>query len=61
MRAITVLSTVLIVLSSGPVLSETWTTYTDRSLFFSVNFPAEPEVRLQLIEEVLTRFQPTLR
>jgi hypothetical protein len=45
MRAITVLPSALIVLSSGPVFAEDWTTYTDRSLFFSVNFPADPEVR----------------
>ncbi len=45
MRAITILPTAFIVLSSVPVCAETWTTYVDQSLFFSVNFPAEPEVR----------------
>ena len=30
---------------AGSVSAETWSTYTDRSQFFSVNFPGEPEVR----------------
>ncbi|MCZ6474919.1 MAG: hypothetical protein O6700_01200 [Gammaproteobacteria bacterium] len=45
MRIVRALSLVLIVSFLGPAFAENWMTYIDQSQFFSVNFPAEPDVR----------------
>ncbi len=45
MRIVRILPIALIVLLSGPAFSEDWMTYVDQSQFFSVNFPAEPDVQ----------------
>ena len=45
MRIVRILPVALIVLFSGPAFAENWATYIDQSQFFSVNFPAEPDVR----------------
>ena len=45
MRRISVTTTAVILLMSGPSFAQEWTQYASRTDFFGVNFPAEPKVR----------------
>ena len=45
MRRISVMTTAVILLMSGPSFAQEWIPYASRTDFFGVNFPAEPKVQ----------------
>jgi len=45
MRLISLITAVIILVVTGPLLAQNWIDYTSRTDFFHVNFPGEPKVQ----------------